>query len=137
MKRVIQPLRCIGLFLALALLSGCASSTVQSRKQQRYSAYQALSPDFQTLVDQGRIKIGMPPDAVFIAWGQPDQISEGENETGHTTTWAWYGSYLQDMQTWGWRRMYYSTSAVSYIRATVLFANGTVKQWQTYPAPGY
>ena len=125
------------MLLVVALLAGCASSTIQSRKQQRYAAYQALSPDLQALVDKGQIKTGMTPDAVFIAWGSPDQVSEGENEAGHTTTWTWYGSYLQDMQTVGWRRVYYSSSIVNYIRATVLFANGTVKQWQTYPAPGY
>ncbi len=137
MKQGIQPLRWACLLLAINLLAGCATSTIQSRKQQRFPAYQALSPDLQALVDRGQIKTGMTPDAVFIAWGKADQVNEGENETGHTTTWTWYGTYLQGMETWGWHRMYYSSYPVNYIRATVQFANGTVKQWQTYPAPGY
>ena len=51
MKQVIKPFRWAGLLLAVALLAGCATSTVQSRRQQRYPAYEALSPDLRTLVD--------------------------------------------------------------------------------------
>ena len=79
----------------------------------------------------------MTPDAVYIAWGRPDQISEGENDAGHPITWTCYGAYLQGMETWGWRRMYFSSYPVNYIRARVVFVNGAVKQWQTYPAPGF
>ena len=124
--------------LVVALLTGCVTSTVQSRKQEKLSAYEALSPETRALVDEGRIKIGMTSDAVFIAWGKPGEITEGESgESGHTTTWTYYGTYLVDTPIVGWRRVYYESYSGNYIRAKVLFANGAVKEWQTYPVPGY
>jgi hypothetical protein len=37
----------------------------------------------------------------------------------------------------GWRHVYYGYNPVNYISAQVTFTNGFVKQWQTYPVPGY
>lgn len=137
MKSLSYVLRWAALLLPVAILSGCATSTVQSRKQERYSAYSALPVETRALVDQGKIAIGMDSDAVFIAWGKPYAVSEGESPSGKTTTWTYYGTALQDMQTFGWRRVYTTTYSVNYIRAQVDFVNGVVKEWHTYPAPGY
>lgn len=124
--------------LAGVLLAGCVTpSTIQSRRQERAAAYAALSPDVRTLVDQGRIKVGMNMDAVYIAWGQPGQVTGGENETGSITTWSYYSSYLQEERLLGWRRVYYDYYPINYISAQVNFTNGIVKQWQTFPAPGF
>jgi|SRR5579863_5600742 len=137
MNRIFKPLPWVALLIVVTLLAGCATSTVESRKQARYDAYSALPVETRSLVDQGKVTIGMPEDAVFIAWGKADQVSEGETETGRTTTWTYYGTALQDMQTFGWRRVYTTTSTVTYTRARVVFANGKVKEWNTYAAPGY
>ena len=130
--------RLAGVLLAGLLLGGCATgSTIASRKQERYAAYEALSPEMRRLVDQGQIKVGMSMDAVYIAWGPPGQVTEGESEAGRTTTWAYYGIYQQEFRTWGWHRMYYTYSPVTYVQSQAVFTNGIVKQWQTFPSPGY
>lgn len=126
------------LLLAGILLAGCvAPSTVMTRKQERPAAYDALSPEMRSLVDQGKISRGMSMDAVYIAWGQAGEVTQGENELGQTTTWTYYGYFLQEASVWGWRRIYYNYYPVNYISAQVTFTNGFVKQWQTYAAPGY
>src|SRR5580692_3399102 len=83
------------------LLAGCAApSTVITRKQERPGAYTALSADDRALVDQGKIKRGLNMDAVYIAWGQPGQVTQGENDAGQTTTWSYYGFYTQQTTVW-------------------------------------
>ncbi len=124
--------------LAGALLAGCVTpGTVMTRRQERPAAYAALPPEMRALVDEGRIKIGMDTNAVYLAWGQPGEVTEGESESGQSTSWTYYGLYTQVVQTWGWRRIYYNYYPVNYISAQVTFTNGIVKQWQTFPAPGY
>jgi hypothetical protein len=124
--------------LPLILIAGCiAPSTVLTRQRERPAAYAALSPETRALVDQGRIRVGMDTNAVYIAWGQPGEVTEGENQSGRTTSWTYYDSYLQELRVWGWHRMYYDYYPINYISAQVTFTNSIVKQWQTYPAPGY
>jgi hypothetical protein len=126
------------LLLTGTLLAGCAvPNTVATRKQERPAAYEALTPDLRALVDQGKITRGMSPDAVYIAWGQPARVNQGENDLGQTTTWSYYGFYTQVATFWGWHGTYYNYYPVNYISAQVIFTNGFVKQWQTYPSPGY
>lgn len=123
--------------LALGLLAGCATSkTLESRKQERYAAYEELTPEMRTNVDHGHIEVGLSMDAVYIAWGPPDQATEGESEAGKTMTWTYYGFYTQQMTTWAWGRPYFNSYPVNYIRAQVVFTNGIVKHWQTFPPPG-
>ncbi len=127
-----------GGLLAGLLLGGCATGgTITSRKQERYSAYEALSPGLRGLVDQGKIQTGMSTDAVYIAWGKPGRVTEGDYGEGPAITWAYLDTYLQQYNTWGWRGTYQTYANVSYVRAQVVFTNGLVKQWQTFAAPGY
>lgn len=126
------------LALAGLLFAGCAtSSTVAKRKQERPAAYAALSPEWRSLVDQGNIIRGMSMDDVYIAWGKAGQETQGENDLGQTTTWSYYTVYTQTSTIWGYRHVYYGYNPVNYISAQVIFTNGFVKQWQTYPVPGY
>ena len=126
------------LTLAGMLLAGCAtSSTVAKRKQEKPAAYAELSPEWRSLVDQGNIIRGMSMDDVYIAWGKPGQETQGENDLGQTTTWSYYTVYTQTSTVWGYRHVYYGYNPVNYISAQVIFTNGCVKQWQTYPTPGY
>src|SRR5262245_3355725 len=48
--------------------AGCTTSTIESRKKERLAIYTALPPDQKQLVDHGQIKVGMGPDAIYIAW---------------------------------------------------------------------
>lgn len=122
--------------LASLVLAGCAtSSTVVSRKQERYAAYMALPPEMKAAVDQGQLKAGMNMDAVYIAWGQPGQVLNGGSEGGETITWIYYGGYVQEVRYWGYRSPHYDFYPSTYHRAQVLFVNGRVSQWQTFPQP--
>jgi hypothetical protein len=135
MVKVVQ--KCAGIGLAIAMLCGCATQTIQSRKQERYAAYSALSPEMRDAVDRGTIKVGMPMDAVYIAWGNPSQTTSGGNANGEVTTWLYNGDYLATTTYFGWRRTYYAYTPIYYIRAKVDFVNGVVKEWHTFPAPPY
>src|SRR5947208_2276670 len=99
--------------LSAALFTGCATSTIQSRKQERAATYANLAPEMKTLVDQGQIKVGMPMDAVYIAWGPPGDILQSENQGGKTTTWLYYGSSLQETRVWGRYRLYNSYQPIN------------------------
>jgi hypothetical protein len=123
--------------LAGLVLAGCATSTVQSRKQERYAAYEALAPEMRGLVDQGQIKVGMTMDAVYIAWGPPGRVLQGENEAGRTTTWVYYGTYVQEVRYWGYYGLYYQYYPTTYVRAQAVFINDVVKSWQNFGAPPY
>lgn len=126
----------LGWVLAGLALGGCVTTgTVASRKQERVAAYEALSPEMRSAVDQGMIKTGMSMDAVYIAWGNPNQIVSGGNQAGETTTWIYQGSFLQEVRYWGGWRMHYAYSPVTYVRAQAVFTNGVVKEWQTFPQP--
>jgi hypothetical protein len=83
-------------FLVLWTLCGCATSTIQSRKQERSAAYTSLSLEFRDAVDKGEIRIGMGMDAVYVAWGKPSQVMTGEAEGGPTTTWIYYGTQIAE-----------------------------------------
>ena len=149
------------IFLLAALVGGCATtpkSTIETRKTERTSAYAALTPEQRALVDQGHIKIGMPEDAVFIAWGQPSQVQSSETAAGPVTTWIYTGTGYQEQHRWnysrygggyyygGGRRGYgyvqplptleYDYIPYRYTAAEVVFEKGLVKSWKhTSPPP--
>lgn len=128
------------------LLAGCATSTVEKRRQERPAAYANLSPEFRSLVDQGRIKVGMSKDAVYIAWGKPSEVIQGESSSGPIETWLYYGSYLQEYSYWRYNDYWYRGGYFAgapymdydyypqyYVRGDVTFENGVVKSWRTMP----
>ena len=135
------------ILLSGGLLAGCATPTVESRKQERLAAYNALPAQEKQLVDKGQIKIGMSADAVYIAWGAPAQILESETESGHVTTWLYHGSVMEETRFWTYReiardgttfleryldRDYYPRS---YISAEIYFQKDKVARWRTLPRP--
>jgi hypothetical protein len=75
------------------LASGC--STVESRIAEHPDLYHSLSARQQQLVANGQITPGMPRDAVYLAWGTPDQRVEGAMRGQLTETWIYvhYTSY--------------------------------------------
>jgi hypothetical protein len=143
MERILWPL------LATLVLGGCATSTVEKRKEERAAAYAKLSPEFKTAVDVGELKVGMPIDAVYVAWGKPSQIVRGESSSGATTTWLYYGTQLVEYRYWSygpyWHGSAYYCSPYpaydyyprSYVRAEVVFQNGLVSSWRTLPRAAY
>jgi hypothetical protein len=134
MKSVLLFL-CAGLFL-----TGCATSTIQSRRQERATSYAALSAEFKTQVSAGQIQRGMTPDAVYIAWGQPAQILQREDPQGRVTTWLYEGGWLEETRYWP--RGAHSIPVTdyqprTYVSAEVNFLNGVVNSWRTLPKPAY
>ncbi|MDB6021051.1 MAG: hypothetical protein JWQ04_908 [Pedosphaera sp.] len=126
------------LLAGILLATGCASTgNLASRKQERYAAYNALPPEMKTAVDQGRVKPGMNTDAVYIAWGPPSQVVTGGDQTGETTTWIYQGGYVDEERYWGARRLHYAYTPRTYVRAQVVFVNGIVREWRTFPEPVY
>src|SRR2546427_10149310 len=86
-------------------LAACATSTIESRKRERSAVYAALPPDQRQLVDQGQIKVGMTPDAVYVAWGPASEILESEDAQGHTTTWIYQGQWVEESRFWTFREI--------------------------------
>ena len=122
----------VSALVVVAMLAGCATSGFESRKKERYGAYSALSPEFRAAVDQGVLKVGMPMDAVYIAWGKPDQVAGGE-----TARWLYYGSYVATTTTYSGSRPSYGYTPVNYTRAQVDFKGGVVTSWRMFPQPPY
>src|SRR5262249_28043310 len=137
------------LALAGALLAGCATSTIESRKKEFYNAYTELSTEQRAAVDAGQIKVGMPKDAVYIAWGKPNQVLLNETPAGKREIWIYVGTYLQGYNYWGFAPycspyryyhgpyLYYDYVPVDYAQAEVIIEMDVVREWRTLPRPGY
>jgi len=140
-------------FLLIPLLlsfAGCAHSTIESRRNEKISAYQVLTPEQKKLVDEGQIKVGMTADAVYIAWGPPSEVLETEDQHGHAIIWRYYGSWMQENRYWAYRETSrggpdlflerYLTSDYNprdYVRAEIVLVSGIVQSWHTLPRPAY
>ena len=139
------------LFILFLLLAGCATkSTIETRKVERLSAYEALPADQKAMVDAGQIRIGMPADAVYMAWGKPNEILESEDpQQGHLVFWRYFGSWLQENRYWAYREVNrgprggiyferYLTSDYNprdYVRSEIVLKDGKVLSWRTLPRP--
>src|SRR5260370_42376528 len=66
-----------GGFVALLVLFLTGCSTVESRIKSNPQVYGLLSPADKALVNQGRIREGLPKAAVYLAWGNPDGFVSG------------------------------------------------------------
>ena len=127
----------LSMLLTGILLAGCATSDLASRKKERAASYASFPPETRDLVDQGQIKIGMPADAVYIAWGQPGEVLQSETEYGHETVWLYYGGWMQETRYWYYRRFTRDYEPRTYVRAEVVFVDGKVRSWRTLPQPVY
>jgi len=145
---------CLWVLVGSVLLSGCATSTIETRKQERYGSYSELPAEQKAAVDSGRIKVGMNMDAVYIAWGKPAEVLHSESSAGTLVTWLYRGSYLQPYRYWThhcyygggyyYGRGYYGAPYLaydyypqSYVSAEVIFADSVVREWRSLPTPGY
>jgi len=127
---------------ASLLLGGC--STVETRIGERPDAFHALSPSDQTLVRQGRIRAGLAPDAVYIAWGKPDEIRRGGGGGATFERWVYYGfrtemlpDYHFNYMTRPVGRRYYdwplflpTTVSTPYPYRWARFQNGRLTEWE-------
>jgi hypothetical protein len=134
----------------LVLLVGCATSTIERRRGEKSVAYTALSPEHKQLVDEGQVKVGMPSDAVYIAWGAPSEVLESEDASGHVTIWRYYGTWMQETRYWAYRETSQDKRDLAlerylvsdynprdYVRAEIILKDGKVLSWRTLPRPAY
>ena len=91
MKRQIY-LRALTLCLSASalILPGC--STTETRISDHPEIFQTLSPRDQELVKAGKIREGMSQNAVWVAWGTPDQKATGVANGRPVETWI-YNEY--------------------------------------------
>ncbi len=136
------------LLAILVSFSACKTPTVESRKTERSDAYSKLSSEDRVLVDRGQVGVGMTPDAVYIAWGKPDQVLHSGSAEGVYETWLYQGSTLKRRHSWQFReaqdqngRVFFVRSfepdyySQEYIKAEIRFFEGKVKDWKTLGSP--
>ncbi len=95
MKRQIFSGALTALLAATALLLG-SCETPQSRISERPAVYNALSARDQALVSQGKIREGMSQDAVYLAWGAPNQRGPGRHRGSSAETWIYFSTAAGD-----------------------------------------
>lgn len=78
------------IFASAIFLAGC--STTETRIADHPEIYQRLSAQDQALVSQGKIREGMSENAVWLAWGAPDQKAAGTARGRAVETWI-YNEY--------------------------------------------
>jgi hypothetical protein len=94
MKRRLIPR---GLAVVLALFAtGCETSGVSGRAQEKSAVYATLRPWQKRLIDKGTISPSFTPDMVYIAMGRPDKVETKEYPQGHVELWT-YGRYYPDV----------------------------------------
>lgn len=76
------------------ILGGC--STVETRIAENPAAYSRLSPRDQALVSEGKIREGLSRDAVYIAWGAPNEHGPGRNRGATVETWIYFATDAGD-----------------------------------------
>jgi len=77
----------LGLSANAIILTSC--STTETRISEHPEIYQSLSPSDQALVSQGKIRAGMSENAVWLAWGAPEQKAVGNMRGRATETWIY------------------------------------------------
>ncbi len=104
---------------------------------------------YQQLALQGRIDQGMPREGVYIAWGQPDAVSQGSRSSRYFETWHYFRYETTEVGTYqtiyhGYenrrgRRFYYidpvyTPSYVTHRQPAkwCTFENDRVVAWESY-----
>ena len=129
--------RTFGIAAAALLFTSCG--TPGTRISQRPEVYQRLSPRDQALVSQGQIRLGMTMDAVWLAWGTPEQTIPGSGRGRPTETWVYLryetppsygGPYYYGPFDWS-----YIPPKFPYPSKGVTFSNGRVVFFRHLPSP--
>jgi hypothetical protein len=84
--RFLKPLT-LGLAVSALFLTGC--ETTENRITEHPDMFNSLSARDQALVRQGQIRSGMSQNAVWLAWGSPEQKAGGEMRGHPTETWIY------------------------------------------------
>ena len=74
--------------IALITVS-CSSNNPTTRIEKNPEIFRKLSTTHQALAEGGEITKGMSPEAVYIAWGRPDNKTEGQDEKKRYQQWTY------------------------------------------------
>lgn len=132
---------CVWAAAVAVLFSSCAS-TPQSRINRNPEAFAGLNADDQALVREGRLRIGMSPEAVALAIGRPhhiDQLVEAGKQPREI--WLYTGTRPVYINTWAppppcgiYGRHYYGSwpqiAHIPYLRARLDFQGGALVRWE-------
>src|SRR6266851_5278631 len=77
----------LGLSASAIILTSC--STTETRISNHPEIFQTLARRDQALVSQGQIRPGMSENAVWLAWGSPEQKAVGNMRGRATETWIY------------------------------------------------
>jgi len=82
------------LLLGLAAVGLCLTSceTLDNRISEHQDMFNTLSAGDQALVRAGKIRSGMSMNAVWLAWGSPEQKTSGEMRGHATESWIYVES---------------------------------------------
>lgn len=86
-RQILMRALTFGILASALMLTSC--STTESRISEHPEIFQGLSPRDQALVSQGKIREGMSQNAVWLAWGNPDQKAMGDMRGRSTETWIY------------------------------------------------
>lgn len=126
-----------GMAATVSFFVGCVST--QSRISNNPEMYQRLSATDQALVSQGQIRRGMSMDAVWLAWGTPEQKIPADVRGGAGETWVYLryatppsygGPYYYGPFDWS-----YIPPKFPYPSKGVTFSNGRVVYFRNLPTP--
>jgi len=136
-RRIISLALTFGIAAGTLIFTGCA--TTEARISQHPEMYQRLSSRDQSLVSQGQIRPGMTMDAVWLAWGTPDQkipanVGDGRGETWvylrYETPPSYGGPYYYGPFDWS-----YIPPKFVYPSRGVTFSNDKVVFFRYLPSP--
>jgi hypothetical protein len=129
--------------IAAGALFLASCSTVSTRIDANRAAFDQLSPADRALVSQGKIRSGMSQQAVYIAWGQPQQKATGMVHNTATETWVYtvstaaYGPYYGPGWYGGWGGFSGNVAFVGRRHGRRVFASFADPFWDPfyYPFP--
>ena len=136
-RRIISLALTFGIAAGTLIFTGCA--TTEARISRHPEMYQRLSSRDQSLVSQGQIRPGMTMDAVWLAWGTPDQKIPANVRDGGGETWVYLryetppsygGPYYYGPFDWS-----YIPPKFVYPSRGVTFSNGKVVFFRYLPSP--
>lgn len=136
-RRILLLALTFGIAAGTLIFTGCA--TTEARISQHPEIYQRLSSRDQSLVSQGQIRLGMITDAVWLAWGTPDQKIPANVGDSHDETWVYLryetppsygGPYYYGPFDWS-----YIPPKFVYPSRGVTFSNGRVVFYRYLPSP--
>ncbi|MBL9204392.1 MAG: hypothetical protein JNN01_04860 [Opitutaceae bacterium] len=79
--------------IAIAGFSGCESTGVSSRIQEKSAVFATLTPAEQAAIKEGAIDVGYTADMAYMALGKPTVVETKETSQGKMETWIYKKYY--------------------------------------------